>query len=71
MSSVFELDLEKNCERIDTEYEISGLVQVASCIFRFQKLSWSRVGLHWVVDLVFFVEGENTYDFFNILALRE
>ena len=29
------------------------------------------MGLHWVVDLVSFVERESAYDFFNILALRE
>jgi hypothetical protein len=33
-------------------------------IFRFQKLSWSRMGLHSGVDLVSFVVGESAYDFF-------
>jgi hypothetical protein len=42
-----------------------------SCPGRFQKLPWSRMGLHWDVDLVSFVEGESAYDFFNVLALRE
>ena len=40
-------------------------------IFRLQKLSWSQVELYSFVDFVLFVERESTYNFFDMLVLRE
>jgi hypothetical protein len=53
-----------------TSDELAVRMKIEFFIFRLQKLSGSRMELHWGVDLVSFVEGENAYDFLNILALR-
>ena len=54
-----------------TSNELEVQMRTEYLIFRFHKLSWSWMGSHWGVDFVSFVERENTYDFFSILAFRE
>jgi hypothetical protein len=46
-------------------------MRIEFLIFRFQKLSWSWIRLHWGIELVSFQEWKSTYNLFNILALRE